>query len=221
MIKLKKWIFNPCQTCCYIISDESRECVIIDPCAYYDRERERIVKYIESERLKPVRCLLTHAHFDHLLALDLIRDNYGLLPEVHCDDEPLMNRVKWRIIEVFGEKNFISEIPMPEHWLDDGEIIHFGSHHFSVIHTPGHSSGSVVYYCEEEHLAFTGDTLFYNNVGRTDLYGGDKEAYKKSLLKLMKLPDETILQSGHTRKTTIEREKLRNPFIIDLLKSKS
>lgn len=212
-------MINPCQTCCYIISDESGECVIIDPCAYYERERERIVNYIESEKLQPVRCLLTHAHFDHLLSVDLIYEKYDLLPEVHHDDEPSMHRVRQRIIEVFGESNFTRDIPMPEHWLNDGDIIPFGSHYLSVIHTPGHSPGSVVYYCEDEHLAFTGDTLFYNNVGRTDLYGGDKEAYKKSLLKIMELPEETIIQSGHSKKTTIEREKLRNPYIIDLLKN--
>ena len=200
------------------MSDENGECIIIDPCAYYDRERERMMNYIKSEGLKPIRCLLTHAHFDHLLSLDLIYDNYGILPEVHHDDEPLMHRVRQRIIEVFGESNFTRAIPMPEHWLKDGDIIDFGFHHLSVIHTPGHSPGSVVYYCEDEHLAFTGDTLFYNNVGRTDLYGGDKEAYKKSLLKIMELPNETIVQSGHTKKTIIERERLRNPYIIDLLK---
>lgn len=219
MLKLQKWMINPCQTCCYIVSDEKGECVIIDPCAYYDRERERIVNYIESEGLKPVGCLLTHAHFDHLLSLDLIYDNYGLLPEVHHDDEPLMNRVKGRILEVFGEKNYNREIPMPEHWLNDGDIVSFGSHHLSVMHTPGHSPGSVVYYCEAEHLAFTGDTLFYNSVGRTDLYGGDAEAFKKSLHRILALPDETIIQSGHSKKTTIERERMKNPYVLAMMKN--
>jgi len=217
MLKLQKWMFNPCQTCCYIASDESGECVIIDSCAYYERERNRILDYVRSENLKPVRCLLTHAHFDHLLALDLIYDNYGLLPEVHHDDEPLMYRVRERINEVFGESNFTRDVPMPVHWLDDGEIIAFGNHQMKVVHTPGHSPGSVVYYCEDEHLAFTGDTLFYNNLGRTDLYGGDKAMYKKSLQKLMKLPDETLIQSGHTKKTTIGREREKNQYLIDLL----
>ena len=217
MMKTQKWIFNPCQTCCYVVSDESGECVIIDPCAYYDRERSHIVEYIRSEGLQPVRCLLTHAHFDHLLALDLIRDNYGLLPEVHYDDEPLMNRVKGRITEVFGEKNYAREIPMPEHWLHDNDCIAFGSHNLRVIHTPGHSPGSVVYYCESDHIALTGDTLFYNSIGRTDLFGGDPEVYKKSLRMLMELPDETIIQSGHTKKTTIERERQKNPYLQDLI----
>ena len=200
------------------MSDDSKECVIIDPCAYYDRERANILNYIHNEHLRPVRCLLTHAHFDHLLALDLIFDNFGLLPEIHQDDEPLMHRVRGRINEVFGEKNYTREIPMPQHWLHNDDIVSFGSHHLSVIHTPGHSPGSVVYYCEEEHLAFTGDTLFCGNIGRTDLFCGDAISYKKSLLKLMELPDETTIQSGHTKKTTIGRERLKNPYIINQLR---
>ena len=218
MLNIKKWIFNPYQTCCYIVSDDSKECVIIDPCAYYDNERSCILDYIQDEGLKPVRCILTHAHFDHVLALDLIYDNYGLLPEVHRDDEPCMQRVKGRIIEIFGEKNYNREIPMPAHWLNDDDSIGFGTHQLSVIHTPGHSPGSVVYYCKEEQVAFTGDTLFCDFIGRTDLFGSDKEAYKKSLRKLMQLPDETVVQSGHTKKTTIGRERLKNSYLLELLR---
>ena len=105
---------------------------------------------------------------------------------------------------------------MPEHWLHDGDGVGFGSHNLTVIHTPGHSPGSVVYYCESDHIAFTGDTLFYNSIGRTDLFGSDPEVYKKSLRKLLELPDETIIQSGHTKKTTIERERQQNPYLQDL-----
>jgi len=214
MIKLKKWIMNPCQTACHVLSDETRECVIVDACAYYNNERSRLVEYIREERLKPVRHLLTHGHFDHLLCSDLIRDEYGLLPEVHEYDKPVMWQAGNRINEVFGEGNFPYVIPVPEHYLTDREVVRFGHHRLEIIHTPGHSPGSVFIYCEEEGLAFSGDTLFSMSIGRTDLPGGNVETLKHSLKMIMEmLPDSTVIHPGHTGKTTIGHERLLNPYI--------
>ena len=214
MLKLKKWMFNPCQTACHVLSDETGECVIVDACPYYRNERASLVEYIEEEHLKPVRNLLTHGHFDHLLGNDLVRDRFGLLPEVHRGDAPLMERVQGRIYEAFGESNFPYEVPMPERYLESDEVVSFGNHQLKVIHTPGHSPGSCFFYCEEEGIAFSGDTLFFMNIGRSDLPGSSKEDLANSLRFITEfLPEDTVIYPGHTKKTTIGRERERNPYL--------
>ena len=110
MIKVKRFGFNTTRANCYVVSDETRECVIIDPCAQDNYERELFRKYIYDEGLKPVRCLLTHGHYDHLLSCDQVRDEFGLLPEVHHRDKLWMDRIEMRIEEVFGEGGFKYDI---------------------------------------------------------------------------------------------------------------
>ena len=204
MIQVKRFGFNTTRANCYVVSDETKECVIIDPCAVSKYERNRLVDFIHKEDLKPVRCLLTHAHYDHLLSCDQVRDEFGLLPEVHKRDELWMKRVERRIEDVFGE-----------HYLEDREVISFGSHHMVTIHTPGHSPGSVVFYCEEECIAFTGDTLFRKGVGRSDLLFGWEVDLMNSLKYIVNhLPDDCVIYPGHDLDSTIGFEKKNNPFLL-------
>ena len=172
MIKMKKWMMNPCEECTHILSDETGEAVIVDCGAYYPNERRHLLEYIEKERLRPVRLLLTHAHHDHVYGNDLIHEHFGLLSEVHEADKELMT-VQLRL-----------------------------------IHTPGHTPGSVFFYCETEGIAFSGDTLFYKGIGRSDLPGGNKEELTASLKFITEfLPDETVIYPGHGKKSTIGYEK--------------
>ena len=215
MINVKRFGFNTTRANCYVVSDETKECVIIDPCALGNYERELLLKYIHDEQLKPVRCLLTHGHYDHLLSCDLVRDEFGLLPEVHNRDNLWINRIEMKIEEVFGEGGFKYEIVKPEHYLKDFEVIHFGSHHLMTLHTPGHSPGSVVYYCEKEHIAFTGDTLFRKSIGRSDLLFGYIEDLMNSLKYITKLlPDDCVIYPGHDLESTIGYEKKHNPYLL-------
>ena len=162
-----------------------------------------------------MRCLLTHAHYDHLLCSDLIREKYGLLPEVHHRDELWINRVEKRIEEVFGEGGFKYEVVKPEHYLEDNEEIGFGTHHLTTIHTPGHSPGSAVFYCKEENIAFTGDTLFRESIGRSDLLFGWIEDLMNSLRHITTtLPDNCVIYPGHDLESTIGYEKKNNPFLL-------
>lgn len=127
-------VVSPCQTCMYVVSDETGEAVIIDCAAYHRNDRKRLLEYIASEHLHPVRLLLTHAHHDHVYGNDLIFDNFGLLPEVHIADQQLMTiQLKERIKLFF--MNYPYPIPMPEHYLTDGDVIHFGHHKLQLIHT--------------------------------------------------------------------------------------
>lgn len=214
MLKIEKMMVNPCQECTHVVSDETGEAVIIDCGVFHGSERRRLLAYLEQEELRPVRLLLTHAHHDHVYGNDLIQEHYGLLPEVHEADRQLMEtQLLLRIQEIYGEK-YPYPIPMPVSFLHDGESIRFGTHSLQVIGTPGHTPGSVVFYCEEEKLAFTGDTLFSMSIGRTDLLGGDEEVMQQSLQHLLDvLPDDTVIYPGHGKKSTIGHEKACNPFL--------
>ena len=215
MIKVKRFGFNTTGANCYVVSDETKECVIIDPCAQDNYERKLFLQYIYDEGLKPVRCLLTHGHYDHLLSCDQVRDEFGLLPEVHHRDKLWMDRIETRIEEVFGVGCFEYDIVKPEHYLQDNEVITFGSHFFTTLHTPGHSPGSVVFYCEKEQIAFTGDTLFRECIGSSDLLFG----YELDLMNSLKfitttLPDSCTIYPGHDLESTIGFEKKNNNFLL-------
>jgi len=211
MLRIERFAFS---ANCYVVSDDTGECVIIDPCAQYRRQRQHFKHYISQERLKPVRCLLTHGHYDHLLSCDQVRDEYGLFPEIHQGDKPWMARMETRIQEVFGPGVFQHDIIQPQRFLDDGEIISFGHHQLKVIHTPGHSPGSAVFYCEEEKAAFTGDTLFKGDIGRSDLLFSWQADLEESLVKLTQLlPDDCVIWPGHDLESTMGYEKRNNVFL--------
>lgn len=194
---------NSFEECTHIIWDETGEAVIIDCGVFKYGERERFIQFIEKEGLRPVRLLLTHAHHDHLYGNDLMRDRYGLLPEVHKDDEWIMKgHLPIRLAEIY--RTYPYDIPMPEHFLADDEVIPFGNHQLKVIHTPGHSPGSVFFYCEEEGIAFSGDTVYDDGIGSTNLAGGNYDLLMDSIDRMLQLlPDTTVIYPGHGKKTTV------------------
>ena len=215
MIKVKRFSFNTTRANCYVVSDETEECVIIDPCAWDSSERGQFLDYIRNEELKPVRCLLTHGHYDHLLSCDQVRDEFGLYPEVHHRDDLWMDRIEMRIEEVFGIGGFEYDIVKPKHYLDDNEIISFGSHYLITLHTPGHSPGSAVFYCEKERVAFTGDTLFKKSIGNThSLFGYDVDLMNSLKYITTLLPDDCKIWPGHDLESTIGYEKKKNPYLL-------
>ena len=215
MLNINKFTCNPSQENTYILSDETGEAVIVDCGVYYPNERRRLLEYIEEEQLHPVRLLLTHAHHDHVYGNDLIHDNFGLLPEVHKAEKQMMTERLQRRIDVVFNGKYPFRIPMPEQYLIDNEIVFFGSHELQVIHTPGHTPGSIFLYCEEEGIALSGDTLFYRSIGRSDLPGGDERELHASLKYITELlPDDTKIYPGHYKSSTLEYEKEHNPFLI-------
>lgn len=214
MLKVKKWMVNPCQECTHVVSDETGEAVIIDCGVFYDNERRNLLKYIEEEQLRPVRLLLTHAHHDHLYGNDLILKHFGLYPEVHEAELGMMQHfLPLRIKEIYGD-NYPYTIPMPQRCFKSRELITFGHHELKVIHTPGHSPGSVVFYCRAEKIAFTGDTLMSMSIGRTDFPGSDHEQMVESLELLTHfLHEDTVIYPGHGGKSTMAHERACNPFL--------
>lgn len=194
--------------------DETGEAVVIDCGTYYQNERRHLLEYIEAEHLRPVRLLMTHAHHDHLYGNDLMLEHFGLYPEVHEADRDLMlHQLPQRIKQLYGDR-YPYSVPLPRHYLKNDETISFGHHHLKVLSTPGHTPGSVVFYCQEKMVAFTGDTLFSMDIGRTDLPGGSEEQMEESLALIAnRLPDQMVLYPGHGKKTTLGHEKACNPFL--------
>jgi len=212
MITVKRLVCNMLQENTYIVSDETREAVVIDCGAYYDAERRAIVNYLNDNRLKPVHLLCTHGHFDHNFGNDTIWHTFGLKPEVAAEDEGMME-LKTMFKDMTGA-DYQGDIPPVGRLLTAGECISFGTHQLKVLPTPGHSRGSVTFYCEAEHAAFTGDTLFRLSIGRTDFEGGSWDDMSHSLKRVLAvLPADTTVYPGHGEPTTIGYERQYNPYM--------
>lgn len=213
MITIKTFAFNLLQENTYVVSDDTLECVIIDCGAYYDDERRAITDYIDGLGLKPVHLLATHGHWDHNLGIDTIYKAYGLQVEAAKEDEFIITDIPRNFQSIIGAP-LRREYPAVGRFFGPDEVIRFGRHSLQVLKTPGHSPGSVVFYCAEESTAFTGDTLFRMSVGRTDFEGGSYTALMSSLANVLaKLPADTVILPGHGPQSTIDYELRYNPYL--------
>ena len=212
MIKVRRFVCNMLQENAYVVSDESSEAVVIDCGALYDMERNAIIRYIKDNELKPVHLLCTHGHFDHVIGNDTITREFGLKPEVAAEDKHLMN-LKKQLKDMMG-MDYDNEVPPIGRLLTANDIIGFGTHSIKILPTPGHTPGSVTFYIETEHVAFTGDTLFKMSIGRTDFEGGSWTDMTNSLINVLaKLPANTKVYPGHGEPTTIGDELRYNPYM--------
>lgn len=212
MLKIERFQCNMLQENCYVVSDDTKECVIIDCGAFYPEERTAITQYIRDNKLKPIHLMVTHGHLDHNFGNDTIYKEFGLKPEVSAGDEKLMHGLNHQA-EAFYGMQLDTKFPPIDHFFEEDETIKVGNHKFTIIQTPGHSNGSVCFYCEAEHLLFSGDTLFRSSIGRTDFPGGSMFRIINSLRHLGQLPDETKVLPGHGESTTIGEELAHNPYM--------
>lgn len=200
---------GPVQTNVYIAyNKESLECLIVDPSAQGDA----IINVIEENKLKPMAILLTHGHFDHIMAVNDLVERYNIKVYISKhDDEMLSDSHK------SGGRSFIGNgyITKADVLLDDGDILNLLGTDIKFIATPGHTKGSGCYYIEDEKLLFSGDTVFREDCGRTDLYGGDNPSIIKSIYeKVLTLPEDVNILPGHMEMTTVGHEKKYNPVAI-------
>ena len=212
MLNIKCFTCNMLSENCYVVSDESGDCVIIDCGAFYPEEGQAIVSYIREQKLTPRHLLCTHGHFDHCMGNGYIYKAFDLKPEVHQDDDFLMEKMEQQTSEILGIKINL-DVPPVGRYLTDNDTITFGSHTWQILHTPGHTPGGIVFYDTAEHTAFSGDTLFRMSIGRTDFDRGSFEQMLDSLHKLRRqLPRETTVYPGHGPQTTIADEVQYNPY---------
>lgn len=211
MLNIKTFTVNPLQENCYVISDETNECVIIDCGAFTEDERKEITDYISSSGLKPVHLLATHGHFDHNLGIGAIQEAFGVKLKIHRADEQQIRSISQQAQDFMGM--LINFTPQIDSFLCGGDTIKFGTHTLQCIAAPGHSMGGLLFYCEEEKALFSGDTLFRLSIGRTDLPGGSMFMIINSLRQLCQLPDDVVVYPGHGPSTTIGYELAHNPYI--------
>ena len=204
---------NPLQENCYVVSDDSQECVIIDCGALYSEERDAIDSYIRNRQLKPVRLLATHGHLDHNFGNAHLYDKYGLTVDICAEDRQLVESLEEQATNLFGMRLDGSQAPTGRLLRHDDRIT-FGRHALQVLHTPGHSHGSCLYYCADEHVVFTGDTLFRMSIGRTDFAEGSWQEMEHSLHTVVAaLPADTQVLPGHGPQSTIADELRYNPYL--------
>ena len=193
------------QTNCYImVCDNTNEAIIIDPCANEDI----IINKIKELNLKVKYIILTHAHFDHTGALDGVKNYTNADIVIHTDENKALSDISINLAFTFGGSSPKSNADI---LVKDGDSLAFGSSDLTFLHTPGHTEGSMC--IKVDNYLFSGDTLFYLSMGRTDLPGGNAQALSQSLNSLMELDENTIVYPGHGNKTTIGYEKANNPYI--------
>ncbi len=213
MLRIKTFVVNPIEVNCYILSDESKEAVVIDNGTFYADEKEALFKYIEDNNLKPVRQILTHAHFDHIFGVGDFYDRYGVKVNFHAEDGYLYFDVATQLRYIIGRTMDVKTAPAGD-YLSDDEMISFGNSQLKVLHTPGHSQGSICLYCEQDKALFCGDSVFKGSIGRTDFEGGNHDQLINSIQqKILTLPDDVVLYPGHGMKTTVAEERRNNPYI--------
>ncbi len=211
MVKVQRFPFNAFEVNTFVLHDESCECVVIDAGMQDQSENNEIVAYIEGNSLKPVMLLNTHTHIDHILGNAFLAEKYNLPLAAHRDAEKMMTNAGAYAM-TFGI--VLPKVKKIDLFLEDSEKIEFGNSTLETLYTPGHADGSVCFYSAKDNFVTTGDVLFNQSIGRTDLPTGDYDLLQKSIWeKLFTLPDETVVYPGHGPETTIGFEKVNNPFV--------
>ena len=209
MLNIRTYPLGYIQTNCYVISNSEKQCLIFDP----GGEGEKIISELHRLKLKPLAILLTHAHFDHIGAVEEVRANFNIPVYIHSAEK------KWLVDPAKNGSAKYAEIPSiicgeADFLLNNEPDLKIGEFQMELLHTPGHSPGSLTYYFKEDDFAIVGDTLFQSSIGRTDLPGGNQAELMKSIhSKLLTLPETTLIYPGHGPSTTIEDEMESNPFL--------
>jgi hydroxyacylglutathione hydrolase len=211
MLHIKSFVFSPIQENTYILFNESNECIIIDPGFYFDDEKQEFRRFINEKKLLPKKLLNTHCHLDHVFGEKFVAETYHLIPYIHPNEKV--------VLEFAAASGLIYDMPFDSYkgelqYLKEGDIVRLGDDELSVIEAPGHSPGSICFYCKKQNFIISGDVLFQQSIGRTDLPGGSYETLISNIKnKLLVLPDDTIVYSGHGTETTIGEEKKYNPYV--------
>ncbi len=206
---VKRLVVGQLQENCYIIGDEvTKQAIVIDP----GDEPDRVIEFVKNNNLQVDSVICTHTHFDHVGAVGDIKKSTGAKILIHREEIEIYNSIKDHAA-LWGFD--INDVPAPDGFLDEGDEVRAGGLVFKVLHTPGHSPGGICLY--GEGIVVTGDTIFHGSVGRTDFPGGDINKLKKSFKRLLELPDDTDVLSGHGPETTIGREKKENAFVFEWL----
>ena len=211
MFQIKSFTFNPVEENTYLLFNEQKECLIIDPGCYFDAEKEALKSFISGHSLQPKMLLNTHCHLDHVFGNKFIAEEYNLTLKAHEAEKV--------ILDLAPASGLMFNLPFDNYsgeviYLSEGDTVSLGADRLEVIHAPGHSPGSVCFYCEKQQFLIGGDVLFQNSIGRTDLpYGNQEDLLTSIRSKLFLLPQNVKVYPGHGQPTTIGEEMEHNPFL--------
>ena len=210
MLNIQIFTFNPFSENTYVIYNENKNGILLDPGNWNEKETEILENFITEKEIKIQNILLTHAHIDHVLGLQWAFDNYKVSVKMNQEEKEILDRNPMSARNYgFDFKPFIGEIE----FVNEGETYHIDEDFFQIFHVPGHSPGSLAFYNEAQKFVISGDALFQGSIGRTDLYRGNHEQLLENIsTKLFSLPEETEVFSGHGNATQIGFEKNHNPF---------
>lgn len=206
--------FNPLETNCVVLwADGNPRCAVVDPGMSSPEGLDRLTAFLKEKVLEPEAILLTHGHFDHVWGVARLLELFPVPVYMHPADKDIMSQITGGFRGMENSFQFLRRQFATED-LKDGDVLNLAGSAWKVLHTPGHSPGSVCYYAQEDNLLLSGDTLFAGSIGRTDLAGGDYDALMQSIReKLLVLPGETDVIPGHGQPTTLAREGMYNPFL--------
>lgn len=213
MFHIRNFVFSPIHENTYVLYNDSKECIIIDPGCYFDEEKQQLLDYVKKMGLVAKLLLNTHCHLDHVFGNKFVHETFGLTLHLHTNEQ--------KMLEMAPASGLMWGMPFDNYqgdfvFIKEDDVIKLGDDELKVIEAPGHSPGHVCFYCEKQGFIIGGDVLFQGSIGRTDLPGGSFETLIKSIkTKLFPLPGETIVYSGHGDATTIGEEKLNNPYLKD------
>ena len=211
MINIETFVFNPFQENTYLLYDHTGECIIVDAGCYEQQERDMLVEYLDEHGLRPVKLVNTHCHVDHILGVAYLARHYKLPLFIHPGEKSLFSHSRNQA-DLFGLS--LELPPEPEGFLNEGDLLSFGESALDVIHIPGHSPGGILFYSAGQKFLLSGDVLFLQSIGRTDLPGGDYDSLVAGIKeKLLGLDPDTRVYPGHGPSTSIGEEKASNPFL--------
>lgn len=214
MIQITRFVVNMVEENCYVLyDDDSLEAAVIDCGAFYPEEKEAIADFIDGKKLKLRHVLNTHAHFDHLFGAKWLCDRYDLGLELPAGERETFGLVAQQT-KLFLHREVPLELPLVTRWLRAGDVVEVGSIRLEVMSTPGHTPGGVCYYDAADAVLFSGDSLFYHEIGRCDLPGGSFTNLVTSLKeRILTLPENVKVLPGHGKATRIGEEKRMNPYL--------
>jgi len=211
-MKIKKITFNNFMENTFIVYDQTKECIIIDPGCYSIDEKEELLSFININQLKPTLLINTHCHIDHIFGNNFVNKKWNTRLVINKLELEILKSAHV-VAQSYGFNNY-EPSPQPSKYIIEGDIITFGKSELKVLFTPGHAPGHISLYSKKDEFIISGDVLFMNSIGRTDLPGGDYETIIKTIKnKLLTLPKQTKVYCGHGPETTIDNEKNNNPFL--------